>query len=180
MTHKLLLTNEDDDFIVIPNQDINTFRQTQNSVENFEDSRSLEIATDNIFDENNKSGNIDNTNAPEKKTKVDSRCKGPKRQKQQGGMSSLKMPTPIPLCLSQSCANIHAHNVIAVHQRRCSTDDWKALFRCLNIACKILHAPQEPFIEIWDINQCTAICLTDTHFYSSWLLKQKLFVWDTF
>jgi len=69
LTHKLLLTNEDDDFIVIPNQDINTFRQTQNSVENFEDSRSLEIATDNIFDENNKSGNIDNTNAPEKKNK---------------------------------------------------------------------------------------------------------------
>ena len=57
--------DEDDDFIFIPNQNRNTVPQMQNSVESFEDSRSLEITTDNISDVNNESGNIDNTNVPE-------------------------------------------------------------------------------------------------------------------
>ena len=57
--------DEDDDFIFIPNQNRNMVPQTQNSVETFEDSRSLEIATDNIYDASNDSGNIGNTNVPE-------------------------------------------------------------------------------------------------------------------
>ena len=53
--------------------------RTQNSVENFEDSRSLEIATDNISDASNER-NIDNTNVLENEN---NNGKAPKRQKEQ-------------------------------------------------------------------------------------------------
>ena len=63
--------DEDDDFIFIPHQDLDTMPQTQTSVENCEDNRSLENATYNMFDANNESGGRDNTNISETETPME-------------------------------------------------------------------------------------------------------------
>ena len=77
--------DEDDDFIFIPNQDRSTVPQTQYSVENFEHSRSLEIATDNISYLSIESGNTDNTNVPENENSSGFTVQSPQMPETAGG-----------------------------------------------------------------------------------------------
>ena len=99
--------DEDDDFIFIPNQDRNTVPQTQNSVESLEDSRSLEIATDNISDVSYASGNIDNTNVPENENNSGFTVQSPQTPETAGGSVIPENVYPNPT-LSQSEPQNHS------------------------------------------------------------------------
>ena len=63
--------------------------QTQNSVETFDDSRSLAVATDNIPLASNESGNIDSTNLPENENNSGFTVQKPQIPEPAGGVPSL-------------------------------------------------------------------------------------------